>query len=68
MGHSGEGGALLSTNSRGSRSLLKGCNYAKKHPATTTCRFFLLASTPTRESGLQLRSEEGRTYLLTYPL
>ena len=35
MGHSGEGGALLSTNSRGSRSLLKGCNYAKKHPATT---------------------------------
>ena len=35
MGHSGEGGALLSTNSRGSRSLLKGCNIAKKHPATT---------------------------------
>ena len=30
--------------------------------------FFLLASTPTRESGLQLRSEEAGTYLPTYPL
>ena len=38
----------------------------KKGPKST-CRFFLLAGTPIRESGLQLISEKHRTDLPTYP-
>ena len=35
--------------------------------STPRVHFFLLAGTRIIESGLQLRSEEARTYLPTYP-